>query len=212
MQVEAPLRGPAMKLTYLGDAHDHWKGSVFQYLQEGEILRNFLVDSMATDASPWNTANSKLYAHLLRIEESQLVQHGRTLSQDRKARRQYFLNIPRTGDLFLDPDTGIKTSGSNNENYLLPQELCELMATEKDRLVIVYQHSARGSKMRERVKSVLAKLAEQKRSFSCSSYESNTVALLFFSMTAERTRSVRNCFARLTRGTDAADRIGHWNC
>ena len=89
-----------MKLTYLGDAHDHWKGSVFQYLQEGEILRNFLVDSMATDASPWNTANSKLYAHLLRIEESQLVQHGRTLSQDRKARRQYFLNIPRTGNSF----------------------------------------------------------------------------------------------------------------
>jgi hypothetical protein len=71
-----------MKLTYLGDAHDHWKGSVFQYLQEGEILRNFLVDSMATDASPWNTANSKLYAHLLRIEESHLVQHDRTLFQE----------------------------------------------------------------------------------------------------------------------------------
>jgi hypothetical protein len=105
--VRPPLRGPAMKLAYLGDAHDHWKGSVFQYLQEGEILRNFLVDSMATDASPWNTANSKLYAHLLRIEETQLVQHDRTLFQDRKSRRRYFLNIPPTGDLFLDPDTGI---------------------------------------------------------------------------------------------------------
>jgi hypothetical protein len=166
---------------------------------------------MASDASPWNTANSKLYAHLLRIEEGQLVQHDRTLFQERRYRRQYFLNIPLGGDLFLDPDTGIKT-GSNNENYLLPQELFELMGTEKDRLVIVYLHSANGSKMRERVKSVLAKLAEQKRAFSCSSYESNTVALLFFSMSAERTQSVRGCFARLTRGTDAANRIGHWNC
>jgi len=201
-----------MKLTYLGDAHDHWKGSVFQYLQEGEILRNFLVDSMATDASPWNTANSKLYAHLLRIEETQLVQHDRTLFQDRKSRRRYFLNIPRTGDLFLDPDRGITTGGSTHENYLRPQELFELMETEKDRLVIVYQHSAHGSKMRERVKSVLAKLAEQKRPFACSSYESNTVALLFFSMTAERTQSVRDCFARLTHGTDAANRIRLWNC
>ena len=71
-----------MKLTYIGDAHDHWKGSLFQYLQEGEILRNFLVDPMATDGSPWNAANSKLYAHLLRIEESQLVQHDRTLFQE----------------------------------------------------------------------------------------------------------------------------------
>jgi hypothetical protein len=201
-----------MKLTYLGDAHDHWKGSVFQYLQEGEILRNFLVDSMTTDASPCNTANSKLYAHLLRIEEGQLVQHDRTLFQERRYRERYFLDIPRAGDLFLDPDTGIKTGGSTHENYLLPKELFELIELEKDRLVIVYQHSAHGSKMRERVKSVLAKLAEQKRPFSCSSYESNTVALLFFSMTAERTQSVRGCFARLTRGTDAANRIGHSNC
>jgi hypothetical protein len=141
-----------------------------------------------------------------------LVQHDRTLFQDRKSRRRYFLNIPRTGDLFLDPDTGITTGDSTHENYLRPRELFELMETEKDRLVTVYQHSAHGSKMRERVKSVLAKLAEQKKPFACSSYESNTVALLFFSMTAERTQSVRDCFARLTHGTDAANRIGLWNC
>ena len=77
-----------MKLTYLGDAHDHWKGSVFQYLQEGEILRNFLVDSMATDASPWNTANSKLYAHLLRIEEKRDHCHYGSFIQCATSRRE----------------------------------------------------------------------------------------------------------------------------
>jgi len=134
-----------------------------------------------------------------------------TLFQERRYRERYFLGIPRTGDLFLDPDTGIKTRGSTHEKYLLPRELFELIEPERDRLVIVYQHSAHGSKMHDRVKRVLAKLAEQKRPFSCSSYESNTVALLFFSMTAERTQSVRDCFARLTRGTDAANRIGFRN-
>jgi len=200
-----------MKLAYLGDAHDHWKGSVFTYLREEEILRGFFVDSMVTDVSPWKAANSKLYAHLLRIDESQLVQHDRTLFEERGQRERYFSNIPRFGDLFLDPDTGIKTSGPTHENYLLPKELFEIMEWERSRLVAVYQHSARG-KMRERVERVIAKLAERKTPFSCSSYESNTVALLFFSLAAERAQAVHDCFARLTRGTDAANRVGRWNC
>jgi hypothetical protein len=86
------------------------------------------------------------------------------------------------------------------------------MEPEKERLVVVYQHGAQGRQMRDRIESVLAKLTEQKRPFSCSSYESNTVALLFFSRTAERTETVRDCFYRLIRGTDAEKRIGYWNC
>jgi hypothetical protein len=112
----------------------------------------------------------------------------------------------------LDPDTGIKTSGSAHENHLQPEELLEIMEIEKNRLVVVYQHSARGSKMRERVEGVLAALRERKTPFFCSSYESNTVALLFFSRTAERTQKVHECFFRLVRGTDAERRVGHWNC
>jgi len=201
-----------MKLEYLGDAYDHWKGAVFEYLQEGKVLRNFLVDSMATDTSPWNTPNSKLYAHLLRIKESQLLQHDRTLFEERNDRKSYFSTIPRTGDLFLDPDTGINTGGFTHENHLHPKELFDVMEPEKDRLVVVYQHGAQGRKMRDRVKIVLAKLTEQKKPFSCSSYESNTVALLFFSRAAERTEMVRDHFFRLIRGTDAEKRIGYWNC
>ncbi len=201
-----------MKLAYLGDAHDHWKGSVFTYLHEANVFRDFVVDPMITDASPWSASNVKLYAHLLRIDDGQLVQHDRTFLEYRKDRRRYFRDIPRTGDLFLDPDTGIKTGGPTHENYLLPRELFELMDTEHDRLIIVYQHSARGSRMRDRVERVLEKLAETKGAFSCSSYESNTVALLFFSRTAERTQTVARCFSPLTHGTDAARRIGQWNC
>lgn len=201
-----------MKLAYLGDAHDHWKGSIFTYLQETELVRKFSVDPMVTDPSSWNAASSKLYAHLLRVDVDQLVQHHRTLFEERASRRRYFADIPRTGDIFLDADTGIKTSGSAHENHLLPKELFEMMESERDRLVIVYQHSSRGLKMRARVEGVLIKLKEQKTPFFCASYESNTVALLLFCRTAERVQKVRDCFYRLVRGTDAERRVGYWNC
>jgi hypothetical protein len=178
-----------MNLAFLGDAHDHWKGAVLWYLQKENVLRNFSVDPMATDDSQWKEADSKLYARLLRIEERQLVRHKRTLREDRKDRNLYFSQIPQTGDLFLDPDTGIFTSGSKREKYLLSKELFEILESESDRLVVVYQHSARNGKMRERVKQVLGRLKEQKSPFSCSSYESNTAALLFFSRTGCPCRS-----------------------
>ena len=40
----------AMNLKYLGDTLDHWKGSVFQILQEAKLLRNLEVDAMMTDS------------------------------------------------------------------------------------------------------------------------------------------------------------------
>jgi hypothetical protein len=34
-----------MNLTFLGDALDHWKGSIFESLQKGGILPDFAVDA-----------------------------------------------------------------------------------------------------------------------------------------------------------------------
>ena len=61
-----------MNRDYLGDALDHWKGSVFEYLKREKLLRNFMVDPMATDDSKWDEDDSRLLAQLLRIEERQL--------------------------------------------------------------------------------------------------------------------------------------------
>jgi hypothetical protein len=43
-----------MNRRYLGDAFDHWKGSVFEFLQRDKVLRNFLVDPMAPDEQKWS--------------------------------------------------------------------------------------------------------------------------------------------------------------
>jgi hypothetical protein len=196
-----------MNRGYLGDALDHWKGSVFEYLQREKLLRNFMVDPMATDDSKWDEHDSRLFAQLLRIEERQLVQHAYELSHDR---RQYFAEIPPRGDLFLDPDTGIKTGSVKRiEHYLLPVELFEVLKTEEDRLIVVYQH-IRAKRTRTRLETVVETLREQDRQFSCSSYESGTVALLFFSRTGDRAEAVRDCFTRLL-GTHSEKRIGYWN-
>ena len=197
-----------MNLSFLGDALDHWKGSVFEYLQEEQTLSDFLVDPMATDAAPWDTADSKLYAHLLRMGAKQLVQHHCNL---RSERTQYFAESPPSGDVFLDPDIGIDTGhASHGEKYVLPRELFLMMEAQKSRLVIVYQH-VRGMETRLRLTSVVDRLRGEGKQFSCTSYESGTVALMFFAYVADRTEAVRECFGRLL-GAHAKGRVFHWNC
>jgi len=196
-----------MNRQYMGDALDHWKGSVFEYLQRERVLRSFLVDPMATDASRWNRDDTRLFARLLRIEERQLVQHTHDLRQDRK---RYFAEMSPTGDLFLDPDTGIKTGRVKHlEQYVLPKEIFDAMATEENRMIVVYQH-IRAEKTRSRLEKIVAALRAQERSFSCSSYESPTVALLFLCRAADRAEAVRDCFKRFL-GTNWNKRIGYWN-
>jgi len=196
-----------MNLQYLGDALDHWKGSVFETLQRENVLKDFLVDPMASDASDWKSEDSKLFASLLRIEQRQLVSHRYNLCQDRG---RYFAEIPSKGDLFLDPDTGIKTGSVKKlEQYVCPAELFDVMGRNTERVIIVYQH-VRAKKTRERLEVVLAILKDKDRHFWCTSYESGTVAFLFLSRNANRIKAVRDCFFRLL-GTHANNRIGHWN-
>ena len=196
-----------MNLQFLGDALDHWKGSVFETLQQESALRDFLVDPMASDAPVWKPADSQLFARLLRIEQRQLVSHSHDLCRDRA---QYFAEIPSMGDLFLDPDTGIKTGHVTRiEQYLLPTELFEAMDRGQERVVVVYQH-VRAKRTRERVEEVLAALNEKDRQFYCTSYESGTVALLFLSRHRSRIGAVRDCFLQFL-GAHASNRIGYWN-
>src|SRR6266542_4206536 len=94
-----------MNLTFLGDALDHWKGSLFESLSRAGILRNFAVDPMASDLPAWRPEDFLLFAQLLRVDRSQIVEHQADLGD----RSRYFAEITHSGDLFLDPDTGVAT-------------------------------------------------------------------------------------------------------
>jgi len=162
-------------LKYLGDALDHWKGSLFESLQNANVLRDFSVDPMCTDAEPWQSADFSLYARLLHIRAVQVIRHKHTL-QNRKA---YFAEISHQGDLFLDPDTGVSTSAANSQ-YLRPRELGQLLDLATQRMLVVYQH-IRTQNCAVRIDNVILALESQAGRFHWCSYESPSVALLFVS-------------------------------
>ena len=181
-----------MNLKYLGDALDHWKGSLFEYLQARCVLRNFAVDPMATDRDQWDEADFSLFADLLRVKRHQIISHEASLL----FRGRYFSEIVHGGDIFLDPDTGIATSGSSQrEKYVMPTELATLLRSTHERVVAVYQH-VRAQKTSVRVDVCLAEIAKEIAVGWCS-YESPTVAMLFLCGEQLRTQKIAEALYEL---------------
>lgn len=201
-----------MNLRFLGDALDHWKGSIFEQLQHKRVLKDFAVDPMASDAELWQEDDWNLFARLLRIHPSQIIMHQMHQKKLIDDRQLYFSAITHRGDLFLDPDTGISTCRVNvcqRPQYLLPQELMKLMEAEKERIVAVYQH-IRAKKTRNRLNEILEVVRSDHNKFACCSYESGTVAMMFFSQSIERIQSVKDHF-RSDLGRHASGRINLWH-
>ena len=188
-----------MNLDFLGDALDHWKGSLFESLQKGGIVRDFAVDPMASDLAAWRPDDFALFSTLLRIDRSQVISHSRPLS-DRKG---YFREIQHRGDLFLDPDTGIAT-GKPSVKHVTPVEIADLLESA-DRLLAIYQH-VRAQRVEDRVDAVCAAIRSKSPEVHWCSYESPTVAMIFVARKPERIASVRSHFGELL-GRHAARRI-----
>jgi len=203
-----------MNLDYLGDALDHWKGSLFAYLQSEGALRNFAVDAMATDLVPWNEGAFRVFARLLRINGDQIIQHEESLL---RARDRYLSEITHGGDIFLDPDTGIATGGRKQikqiEKYVRPTDLAMLLRSNSGRVVAVYQH-VRAQKTCKRVDACRAAIENEIDAFGWCSYESATVAILFLCDNDARTHEIENAFKKLLgshakRRVRSGSRAGH---
>lgn len=195
-----------MNLQYLGDALDHWKGAILAYLQAKSQLVNLSVDAMAADADEWQDGDRVLFASLLHVQASQLVNHCHNLVT---ARAAYFGEIAHAGDLFLDPDTGIATGPVQYPwQYATPQEIHTLLSAHPTRTVAVYQH-IRARRTRDRIQEIIAVLAQTQPNFACASYESATVAMLFLSRSADRIAAISKSF-RNWLGRHADGRIGVW--
>lgn len=189
-----------MNLAYLGDALDHWKGSIFESLQNGNVFSDFAVDPMITDVRGWEPADYLLYARLLRIKAEQIIKHEQPL----QARIAYLGEINHQGDLFLDPDTGVATSKAD-EKYVLANDIKTLFHNVPGRLVIVYQH-VRAQRCADRIDNVISTLQSKIGGFYWRSYESPTVALLFLSRDRSRAESVHQHF-KTVLGSHAEKRV-----
>lgn len=174
-----------MNLKFLGDALDHWKGSLFASLQQASLVRDFAVDPMASDQEAWQLEDFAIFARLLRVDSSRLIPHRIGLSD----RRGYFDEIAHAGDLFVDPDTGVATGKVKQPSrYIRAGEIAKLLETP-DRLLAVYQHVQR-QQVCERVDEVRKKLDEVMPELHWCSYESGTVAMLFLARSKQRTSAI----------------------
>jgi hypothetical protein len=183
-----------VNLKVLGDALDHWKGSICAFLREGRVLQDFAIDAMVSDPRGWTRRDQEVFARVLRVSVSELIQHHASLN-DREA---YFGEISHSGDLFLDPDIGIAIGKrvKNRKQYVLPAEISSLLGISNGRLLTIYQH-VRGQKVVHRVDQIVGMLETCIGEFGWCSYESGGVAMLFFSRDTGRINSVADCFKNL---------------
>jgi hypothetical protein len=178
---------------FLGDALDHWKGSLFELLRARSVLREFAVDPMASDLPEWTSQDFGLFARLLRVSPNQIIQHSHSL----RHRAEYFAELSHPGDIFLDPDTGVATGSVKGPiHYIRPMEVGNLIACHPDRIVAVYQH-VRATPVGLRVDSVIAALAAHANGALWCSYESGTVAMIFLAGDQSRVDAVRRTFSDL---------------
>jgi hypothetical protein len=120
-----PERKVLVNLRYLGDALDHWKGSLLERLRVDGAITNLAVDPMLTDRPDWLEADFTSFAGLLHVAPYQLVSHTCDLA---KSRTPYFQELSHRGDLFIDPDTGMATGHvSEPAKYLYPAELTVML-------------------------------------------------------------------------------------
>ena len=195
-----------MNLCYLGDALDYWKGSLLERMQQAKLLTELAVDPMASDAADWTDFDRALFATLLRITPAQIVQHREFLCANRA---RYFREIAHAADIFLDPDTGIATGRVRDmSQYVGAAELHALLDAQPSRVIAVYQH-IRAIPTRRRLGTIYAHVSADPRPFSCCSYESSTVAMLFFSRNARRVEAIHE-FHNGILGTHATMRTFLW--
>jgi hypothetical protein len=191
-----------MNKKYLGDAFDHWKGSLIQILNDNGAIQNLAVEPMITDEKKWGNNDLEMYKKLLNLPETSKICHrSKTFRNDR--RQEYFKNdISEKCDLFLDPNTGI-APGHPPENRVKIKEIKYLL--ERNGVLMIYQHLARNSAKNQR--SILEKRIEKigvPRHYCV--YQCGQVAMIFISRKQNRIEKIKKTLKSYLCGT-AAKRI-----
>jgi hypothetical protein len=179
-----------MNLEYIGDALDHWKGSLFSRLQKEHILKDLAADPMSTDDRYWREVDFRLYADLLQLKVGQVIRHKKKLKDNRK---EYLAEIKHDGDLFVDPDIGVApTHPGPPIKYITVKEIHQLLDSRPTRILCIYQHT-RG-KTRTRVNESVQMLRALNANVYFCSYESPTAAILFLSLKRVRRDQISHYF------------------
>jgi len=188
-----------MNLAHLGDALDHWKGSLIELIG-GKDMR---VVPMFTDDNPWAEQQIEVYARLLHLNPGDVLK--KDLRFCASTRHDYFHDLGEH-DLFLDPDTGVAPDDNGaTEKHVLASEIAGLVAVAPSRLLLIYQHASRD---KEGLPKKLKSLHSTKGLNTCDifAYDSGAVSVVVISQNRER---AQGALARLQcwLGPIAATRI-----
>ena len=158
---------------------------------------------MITDELPWSENDIETYGRLLRLESSNQICHSQSTFSGK--RNEYFALLPDTTDLFLDPDTGIATASARRK-HVKTSELGRLLANS-DRVLMVYQHSARGS-FQDRLGEITDTVFRHIENVYCGTYACGQVAVFFLSLNRVRIEEICKALKEHLRGT-AESRISY---
>ena len=185
-----------MKLEHIGNEFDQMKGAVLGELQQKELLKGLVVDSMARYDKPWADSDLERYADSLCLRgREQIARHGKQWAYQKPwntgKRNSYFAELNRHAgqDFFLDPDVGVTTSKVTHE-HVKPCEVLSLV--QNGNVVAVYQHRPH-SRLEDRVEEVVAALQQFRPSVECLAYMERQAAMLFLATRPLRLDDIADC-------------------
>jgi hypothetical protein len=170
-----------MNLDHLGDALDHWKGSLIEMI----CTEGVRVVPMLTDRDRWTEQHVETYARLLHLRPEDILKKGENDLFSSKTRDTYFRDVGQH-DLFLDPDTGIAPDDKDAEKkHIRTSEIAGLLSATPSRMLLIYQHASR-NKDGLRKKLNLLRSMEGLRGCDIFAYDSGAVAMVVISRNRER--------------------------
>jgi hypothetical protein len=167
-----------MKLAHLGDALDHWKGSVIGLIGG----KNVRVVPMFTDDNPWSEKQIEAYARILRLNPEVVLNKATPFSG--KTRHDYFSDLGED-DLFLDPDTGIAPDDKAKTQHISFSEIAGLLPEANSRMLLIYQHASRN---KNGLRDKLDLLSEFLGGCEMFAYDSGSVGMVVISRDRDRVR------------------------
>lgn len=179
-----------MNSKHLGDALDHWKGSMIEHTRElfNECIA---VIPMITDDS-WECKQKSFYCKLLNVSEECVLDWEPVHKNN-----NYFQNIVKgvcDSDLFLDPDIGIALKP--DRGHVSWYTIKDLLLNE-NRVIMVYQDASRRS-LEKRLDKI-----EEMRKKACVhlvAYDCGQVAMLFFSYSETRIKKIADSLKEMLSG------------
>jgi hypothetical protein len=185
-----------LNLKHLGDALDHWKADIIVRLEEAHMAHDVHVLPMFSDRG-WSGDPLRTYRRLLRRNPNQIVQAQRRFRTPTRDEYLRCANERWSGDLFVDPDTGIHEKPS--KKILTPKNVAVLLSADPNRIVFAYQHHPQRRALTDALK-LWQRRVDAVGSEACILW-SGQVALFAFSQHNKRLRRVEQFLRTLVRGS-----------